>query len=102
MASLGASLGREYQEREFKGSFDDGSFDDNFDDFLEIVPEGVEAMVPFRGSATEVLQQLVGGLRSGISYCGSLSIPEMQEKAQFIRVTGAGVKESRSHDVSEA
>ena len=97
MASLGASLGREYQEREFKGSFDD-----NFDDFLEIVPEGVEAMVPFRGSATEVLQQLVGGLRSGISYCGSLSISEMQEKAQFIRVTGAGVKESHSHDVNDA
>ena len=59
-------------------------------------------MVPFRGSATEVLQQLVGGLRSGISYCGSLSIPEMQEKAQFMRITGAGVKESRSHDVNEA
>ncbi len=97
MASLGASLGRESQEREFKGSFDD-----NCDDFLEIVPEGVEAIVPFRGSATEVLQQLVGGLRSGISYCGSLSIPEMQEKAQFIRITGAGVKESRSHDVNEA
>lgn len=97
MASLGASLGRESQEREFKGSFDE-----NFDDFLEIVPEGVEAMVPFRGSATEVLQQLVGGLRSGISYCGSLSIPEMQEKAEFIRITGAGAKESRSHDVDVA
>ena len=97
MASLGASLGRESQEREFKGSFDE-----NFDDFLEIVPEGVEAMVPFRGSATEVLQQLVGGLRSGISYCGSLSIAEMQEKAEFMRITGAGAKESSSHDVNVA
>jgi IMP dehydrogenase len=96
MASLGASLGRESQERQLKGSFDD-----NFDDFLEIVPEGVEAMVPFRGSATEVLHQLVGGLRSGISYCGSLSIKEMQEKAEFMRITGAGIRESRSHDVNE-
>ena len=90
MASLGATLGREAREK--KGCFDEL-------DLGSVVPEGVEAMVPYRGSATDVLKQLVGGLRSGISYCGATSIPEMQEKAEFIKVTSAGRIESASHDV---
>ncbi|MFW9928562.1 MAG: IMP dehydrogenase [Candidatus Thorarchaeota archaeon] len=99
MASLGASLGRQSREKEAvekKGSFDDM----DIDDFASsVVPEGVEAMVPFRGNAKEILTQLVGGLRSGISYCGATSLEEMRKKAEFIQVTFAGLKESRSHDV---
>ncbi|MHA1115774.1 MAG: IMP dehydrogenase [Candidatus Heimdallarchaeaceae archaeon] len=90
MASLGATLGREAKEK--KGSFDEF-------DLGSVVPEGVEAMVPYRGSAVDVLNQLVGGFRSGVSYCGASSIPEMQEKAEFIKITSAGRKESTSHDV---
>ena len=90
MASTFATLGRE--EREKKGSFDEM-------DIGSIVPEGVEAMVPYRGNTSEVLNQLVGGLRSGMSYCGATNIKEMQEKAEFIRITSAGRRESTSHDV---
>ncbi|MHA1872924.1 MAG: IMP dehydrogenase [Candidatus Heimdallarchaeaceae archaeon] len=90
MASLGATLGREAKEK--KGSFDEF-------DLGSVVPEGVEAMVPYRGSAVDVLNQLVGGFRSGVSYCGATSIQEMQEKAEFIKITSAGRKESTSHDV---
>jgi len=68
-------------------------------DLGSIVPEGVEAMVPYRGNTTEVLNQLVGGLRSGISYCGATSIKEMQTNAEFIKITSAGRRESTSHDV---
>jgi len=70
------------------------------DDVFEIVPEGVEAVVPYRGSVSGIIMQLVGGLSSGISYCGANSILEMQKNAEFIRVTSAGRKESGSHDVS--
>ncbi|MHA1400961.1 MAG: IMP dehydrogenase [Candidatus Heimdallarchaeaceae archaeon] len=90
MASLGATLGREAKEK--KGSFDDL-------DLGSVVPEGVEAMVPYRGSAVDVLTQLVGGFRSGVSYCGASNIKEMQEKVEFIKITAAGRRESSSHDV---
>jgi len=63
------------------------------------VPEGVEAVVPYRGLVSEVLTQLVGGLRSGLSYGGAHNIKELQENAEFIEITPAGVKESGSHDV---
>jgi IMP dehydrogenase len=56
-------------------------------------------MVPYRGSAAEILYQLVGGLRSGLSYAGAHSIAELWEKAEFVRITGAGMKESGPHDV---
>ncbi|HXF85813.1 MAG TPA: IMP dehydrogenase [Anaerolineales bacterium] len=65
----------------------------------EYVAEGVEAAVPYRGKAREVLTQLVGGLQSGMSYCGAHSIEELQQKAVFVRMTGAGLKESGPHDV---
>ena len=90
MASLGATLGRETREK--KGSFDEL-------DLGSVVPEGVEAMVPYRGAAVDVLEQLVGGLRSGISYCGATNISEMQRNAEFIQITSAGRTESASHDV---
>ncbi len=65
----------------------------------EITPEGVEALVPYKGTTEEVIKKLVGGLRSGISYCGASSIPEMQKNAEFIRITLAGIRESQPHDV---
>lgn len=65
----------------------------------DYVAEGVEAAVPYRGKAREVLTQLVGGLQSGMSYSGAHSIEEFQQKAIFVRMTGAGLKESGPHDV---
>ncbi|MDP1544541.1 MAG: IMP dehydrogenase [Anaerolineales bacterium] len=65
----------------------------------EYVAEGVEAAVPYRGMVREVLTQLVGGLQSGMSYSGATTIEEFQEKAMFVRMTGAGLRESGPHDV---
>jgi IMP dehydrogenase len=65
----------------------------------EYVAEGVEAAVPYRGKAREVLTQLVGGLQSGMSYSGVHTLEEFQQKAVFVRMTGAGLKESGPHDV---
>jgi len=65
-----------------------------------LVPEGVEAAVPYRGSVHEILHQLVGGLHSGLSYCGAETIPALWERAEFMRITSAGMTESQPHDVS--
>ena len=65
----------------------------------KLVPEGVEGRVPYRGPVSETIYQLMGGLRSGMGYCGTPTIPELQEKAQFVRITGAGLKESHPHDI---
>lgn len=65
----------------------------------EYVAEGVEAAVPYRGKAREVLTQLVGGLQSGMSYSGAITLEDFQQKAIFVRMTGAGLKESGPHDV---
>ena len=59
----------------------------------------VEAMVPYKGSVVEILRQLSGGLRSGLSYCGAKTIAEMQKNAEFIKMTSAGFLESQPHDV---
>jgi IMP dehydrogenase len=67
--------------------------------FNEVVPEGVEAVVPYRGEVAEIIYQLVGGLRSGLSYCGARSIAELQERATFVPITSAGMRESLPHDV---
>lgn len=69
------------------------------EDWSEIVPEGVEAVVPYRGSVADVLHQLLGGLRSGMSYGGACNLEELYERAEFIRITGAGQAESQAHDV---
>jgi IMP dehydrogenase len=69
------------------------------EDLDEYVAEGVEAAVPYRGKAREVLTQLVGGIQSGMSYSGAHSLKEFHEKAIFVRMTGAGLKESMPHDV---
>ena len=65
----------------------------------QVVPEGVEAMVPYRGPVREVVLQLVGGLRSGMSYCNASSIEQLWQNAQFVRISPAGLRESGPHDV---
>jgi IMP dehydrogenase len=69
------------------------------EDWERVVPEGVEAVVPFRGPVSDILHQLVGGLRSGLSYAGAATIPELWANAEFMRVTSAGKSESGAHDV---
>ena len=64
-----------------------------------IVPEGVEGRVPFKGPLNETMTQLIGGLRSGMGYCGANSLRELRDNAEFIRITGAGLRESHPHDV---
>lgn len=91
MASFYASLGRKYRE--------EGPEVIDSDDLNDYVPEGVEAMVPYKGSVVEIARQLVGGLRSGLSYCGAKTISEMQRNAEFVRITSAGYIESQPHDV---
>lgn len=93
MASLGAAIGR----RQAESSNDESA--ESPADWDKVVPEGVEAVVPYRGNVAEILYQLVGGLRSGLSYGGARTISELQEKAEFIEISAAGVRESHSHDV---
>ncbi len=91
MASFSASLGRKYREN--------AEMNTDNDDLNDYVPEGVEAMVPYKGSVIEIIRQLVGGVRSGLSYCGVKTISEMHENAEFIKISAAGYKESQPHDV---
>jgi IMP dehydrogenase len=65
----------------------------------KLVPEGIEGRVPYKGLLSEMVLQLVGGLRSGMGYCGCTTIEELQQKAQFMRITSAGLRESHVHDV---
>ncbi len=91
MASLAASLGRKSKET---GNY---SLEDDLNDYIA---EGVEGMVPYKGNVTDILKQLTGGVRSGLSYCGAHTITQMQENAEFIRISRAGFAESQPHDVS--
>ena len=97
-----------YQGRQFKvyrgmgslGAMGKGSSDRYFQaQNKKFVPEGVEGRVPFKGPLADTIYQMVGGLRSGMGYTGCANIPEMHEKAQFVRITGAGLKESHPHDI---
>ena len=81
-----------------KGS-KDRYFQDAEDDLKKLVPEGISGRVPFKGSVTEVMHQVIGGLRAGMGYCGSADLGELREKGRFVRITSAGVKESHPHDV---
>lgn len=69
------------------------------EDAKKFVPEGVEGRVPYKGALSETIFQLVGGLRSGMGYCGAKDIPTLHETAEFIRITGAGLAESHPHDI---
>ena len=77
----------------------DRYFQDVEDDIAKLVPEGIVGRVPYKGALSEVIYQMVGGLRSGMGYTGSASIEELQ-KARFLKVTAAGVNESHPHDVT--
>ncbi|HEX7895390.1 MAG TPA: IMP dehydrogenase [Terriglobales bacterium] len=65
----------------------------------KLVPEGIEGRVPYRGSVSMILYQMVGGLKSGMGYCGCASLPELLQKTRFVRISGAGLRESHVHDV---
>lgn len=91
MASFYASLGRKFRE--------EGPEIVDSDDLNDYVAEGVEAMVPYKGSVVEIIRQLVGGLRSGLSYCGAKTILDMQNNANFVKISSAGFLESQPHDV---
>ncbi|HEX8993613.1 MAG TPA: IMP dehydrogenase [Anaerolineales bacterium] len=90
MASLQANMARKQRE---------GELEVTQEEIEDYVSEGVEAAVPYRGSAREMLAQLIGGLQSGMSYCAAHSVDELYEKAVFVRMTPVGLVESRSHDV---
>ena len=97
-----------YQGRQFKvyrgmgslGAMSVGGRDRYFQEGnKKLVPEGVEGRVPYKGPLSETVFQLIGGLRSGMGYCGCATITELQKKARFIRITNAGLKESHPHDI---
>ncbi|MCK5169699.1 MAG: IMP dehydrogenase, partial [Bacteroidales bacterium] len=98
--------GRKFKSYRGMGSLEamqDGSkdryFQDVEDDISKLVPEGIAARVPFKGSLSEVIYQLVGGLRAGMGYCGAANIETLMN-SKFIRITNAGVTESHPHDVA--
>lgn len=97
-----------YQGRQFKvyrgmgslGAMAKGSKDRYFQtNNKKLVPEGVEGRVPYRGAASETVYQMMGGLRSGMGYCGAHNIRELRTKSKFVRITSAGLKESHPHDI---
>jgi IMP dehydrogenase len=97
-----------YQGRRFKvyrgmgsvGAMEKGSKDRYFqEDNKKLVPEGIEGRLPYKGPVADTLYQMIGGLRAGMGYCGSANLEALREQAQFIRMTGAGLRESHPHDV---
>lgn len=97
-----------YQGRKFKvyrgmgsmSAMKQGSKDRYFqDDDKKLVPEGIEGRVAFKGSLSDTVHQLIGGLRSGMGYCGTKTLDELRDNTSFIRITGAGLRESHPHDV---
>jgi IMP dehydrogenase len=100
-----------YQGRSYKvyrgmgslGAMADGSADRYFQaqirDTSKLVPEGIEGRIPYRGSLTSNIHQLVGGLRAGMGYVGAATLPELRERAKFVRISAAGLRESHVHDV---
>ncbi|HEX9091593.1 MAG TPA: IMP dehydrogenase [Anaerolineales bacterium] len=89
MASLSANMERRLLEKNELA----------IEEWGEVVPEGVEAVVPYKGALADMVYQLVGGLRSGLSYAGARNIEELWQAAEFVRITDSGMKESRAHDV---
>jgi len=98
-----------YQGRSFKvyrgmgslAAMEKGSKDRYFQEGnKKLVPEGVEGRVPFKGPVSDTIYQMLGGIRAGMGYCGCQTIPELQKNGQFIRITGAGLRESHPHDIS--
>ncbi|MGA3244531.1 MAG: IMP dehydrogenase [Bacteroidota bacterium] len=99
--------GRSYKMYRGMGSLEamkqgskDRYFQDVEDDIQKLVPEGIEGRVPFKGSLSETVHQMIGGLRSAMGYCGCRTISDMKTKAQFVRMTDAGLRESHPHDIA--
>ncbi|HTY37232.1 MAG TPA: IMP dehydrogenase [Bacteroidota bacterium] len=99
--------GRSYKMYRGMGSIEamkqgskDRYFQDVEDDIQKLVPEGIEGRVPFKGSLSETVHQMIGGLRAAMGYCGCHTVPEMKSKAQFVRMTDAGLRESHPHDIT--
>jgi IMP dehydrogenase len=78
----------------------DRYFQQDIKDTLKLVPEGIEGQVPYKGPVAAVLHQLAGGLRAAMGYVGAANIGEFHDKAQFIRISSAGLRESHVHDVT--
>ena len=78
----------------------DRYFQQDVRDQMKLVPEGVEGQVPYRGPTGAILHQLAGGLRAAMGYVGAATIPELHEKAKFMRITSAALRESHVHDVA--
>ena len=98
--------GRSYKVYRGMGSLEamksgsrDRYYQDDMESNLKLVPEGIEGRVPFRGSLSASIYQLIGGLKAGMGYLGCRTIPEMHAKARFVRITSAGLRESHVHDV---
>jgi IMP dehydrogenase len=103
MGSLGA-MAAGSSERYFQNSDGDASIampviGEESNRLGKLVPEGIEGRVPYRGSVAMIVHQMVGGLRSGMGYCGCETVPELQQKARFVRISAAGLRESHVHDV---
>jgi IMP dehydrogenase len=102
MGSLGA-MAQGSSERYFQSAENDSStaLSSNGDSnrLGKLVPEGIEGRVPYRGSVAMIIYQMVGGLRSGMGYCGCATISELLQKTRFVRISGAGLRESHVHDV---
>jgi IMP dehydrogenase len=77
----------------------DRYYQDDIEGDLKLVPEGIEGRVPFRGSLSASIQQLIGGLKAGMGYVGCRTIRDMRKNARFVRITSAGLRESHVHDV---
>ena len=103
MGSLGA-MAQGSSERYFQSADGDSSVsvtaaDGESNRLAKLVPEGIEGRVPYRGSVNMIIYQMVGGLKSGMGYCGCATIPELLQKTRFVRISGAGLRESHVHDV---
>jgi IMP dehydrogenase len=102
MGSL-AAMAQGSSERYFQGDGSSGitatAAEEEGNRLAKLVPEGIEGRVPYRGPLSMIVHQMVGGLRSGMGYCGCASIHELQQKAKFVRISGAGLRESHVHDV---
>ncbi len=103
MGSLGAmaagSSERYFQNAEGEASTAISSMGDDSNRTAKLVPEGIEGRVPYRGSVSMIVHQMVGGLKSGMGYCGCSTIPELLQKTRFVRISLAGLRESHVHDV---
>jgi IMP dehydrogenase len=98
--------GRSYKVYRGMGSLEamkegrrDRYFQGEVESEAKLVPEGIEGRVPYRGGLSYCIQQLIGGLKAGMGYLGAKNIPELQQKARFIRITSSGLRESHVHDV---